>query len=125
MYRYSIMKMNEKHYKADLKKLSKSKFIKLLKQSVESTPKPSIKQMVRDSDITADDKLFSTTKRPIPKPRGSVKQMVQEYKDNIISPPLEFRDGYKPVPTPKKKREIVDRPVPTPRTKIEQTSKAV
>ena len=37
------MKMNEKHYKADLKKLSKSKFIKLLKQSVESTPKPSIK----------------------------------------------------------------------------------
>ena len=72
--------MNEKHYKADLKKLSKSKFIKLLKQSVESTPKPSIKQMVRDSDITADDKLFSTTKRPILKPRGSVKQMVQEYK---------------------------------------------
>ena len=48
------------------------------------------------------------TKKPIPAPRKSVKQMTQEYEDNIILPPLEFRDYYKPKP---KKQ------VPLPRTK--------
>ena len=53
------MAMNDKHNqdvyinKADLKKLSKSKLIKLLllKQNAESTPKPSIKQMLKQRDI--------------------------------------------------------------------------
>ena len=53
------MEMNDKHNqdvyinKADLKKLSKSKLIKLLllKQNAESTPKPSIKQMLKQRDI--------------------------------------------------------------------------
>ena len=48
-------------------------------------------------------------KRPIPTPRKSVNQMVQDYENNIILPPLEFRD----------------KPVPLPRTKIEQTNKAL
>ena len=93
--------------KADVKKLSNSKLIKLLlKQNVESTPKPSIKQMEKQSDITiAVTKLFST------KPRKSVKKMVQGYEDKIIPPPLEYRDRYTSVPTP--------------RTKIEKTSKAL
>ncbi|XP_068686771.1 uncharacterized protein [Montipora foliosa] len=46
--------------------------------------------------------------------------MVQDYENNIILPPLEFRDGYKPVPLPRTKK-----PVPLPRTKIEQTVKAL
>ena len=50
-------------------------------------------------------------RRPIPTPRKSVKKMVQEYEDNIILPRLEFRDDYKPVPSP--------------RTKIEQLAKAL
>ena len=49
-----------------------------------------------------------------------VKDMVQEYEDNIIQPPLEFRDDYKPVPLPRTKK-----PVPLPRTKIEQVKKAL
>ena len=59
-------------------------------------------------------------RRPIPTPRKSVKQMVQEYEDNIILPPLEFRDDYKPIPKPRTKK-----PVPLPRTKIEQVAKAL
>ena len=53
--------MNEKYNntcmnRADLKKLSKSKLIELLlKQHAESTPKPSIKQMVKQSDIIIAD----------------------------------------------------------------------
>ena len=49
--------------KADLKRHSKSELIKLLlKQNAESTPKPSIKQMVKQSDlILVDDKPVSTT----------------------------------------------------------------
>lgn len=51
--------------KTDVKRLSNSKLIKLLlKQNVESTPKPSIKQMEKQSDITiAVTKLFSTKKQ--------------------------------------------------------------
>jgi len=49
---------------------------------------------------------------PTPAPRKSVKQMVQNYEENIILPPPEFRDDYKPVPKPRTKK-----PVPLPRTK--------
>ena len=55
----------------------------------------------------------STPKKPIPTPRTSVKDMVKDYEDNIILPPLEFRDDYKPIPKPRTKK-----PVPLPRTKI-------
>ena len=57
--------MNE----SSLKKLSKSQLIKLLlQQNVELQ-----------------------SRKPITAPRKSVKQMVQDYEDNIILPPLEFR----------------------------------
>ena len=41
--------------------------------------------------------------KPIPMPRTkkTVKQMTQEYEDNIIQPPLEYRDDYKPIPKPR------------------------
>ena len=44
--------------------------------------------------------------------------MVQDYENNIILPPPEFRD--KPVPAPRTKKTV-----PTPRTKIEQIDKAL
>ena len=87
--------------KSDLEKLSKSQLIQmLLKQDLEM-------------------KKFESRK-PIPAPRKSVKQMVQEYEDNIILPPLEFRDDYKPIPKPRTKK-----PTPLPRTKIEEVDKAL
>ena len=73
--------------KADLKKLSKSELIKLLlKQSkdVESNVQENIKR-----------------RKPMPTPRKSVKDMVKRYEENIILPPTQFRDNYKPVPTPR------------------------
>ena len=42
--------------------------------------------------------------------------MVQEYEDNIIPPPFELRDGWKPTPTPRRKKMVV--PVAASRTKI-------
>ena len=42
--------------------------------------------------------------------------MVQQYEDNIISPPPEFRDDYKPIPAPRTKKPL-QAPIPTPRTK--------
>ena len=66
------------------------------------------------------------TVRPILTPRKSVKQMVQEYEDNIIHSPSQFRDDYKPVPLPRtKKKKVLEKPVPLPRTKIEQKNKAL
>ena len=53
--------------------------------------------------------------RPVPTPRKSVKNMVQQYEDNIISPPPEFRDDYKPIPPPKFRHDY--KPIPTPITK--------
>jgi len=91
--------------KSSLKKLSKSQLIQLLlQQNVELQPK-NVKPQPR---------------KPIPTPRKSVKQMVQDYEDNIILPPLEFRDDYKPIPKPRTKK-----PVPLPWTKIEQVDKAL
>ena len=81
----STNNMNE----SSLKKLSKSQLIKLLLQ--QNAELQSIK--------------------PIPAPRKSVKQMVQDYEDNIIQPP---------VPAPRTKK-----PTPLPRTKIEEVDKAL
>ena len=87
--------MNE----SSLKKLSKSQLIKLLLQ--------------QNAELQS--------RKPIPTPRkSSVKQMVQDYEDNIILPLLEFRDDYKPIPKPRTKK-----PAPLQRTKIEQVDKAL
>ena len=89
--------------KDSLKKLSKSELIKLLlKQSkgVESNVQENIKR------------------RPVPTPRKSVKDMVKRYEENIILPPMQFRDDYKP-------RTVKRKPVPTPRTVIKQIDKAL
>ena len=98
--------------KSDLEKLSKSELIKLImKQNTKPVPAP------------------RTETRPIPKPRKSVQQMVRDYEENIIPPPLEFRDGYKPVPTPRTKRPVAAPrtkiPVAAPRTIIQETNKAL
>ena len=61
------------------------------------------------------------TRKPIPTPRKSVKDMVKDSEDNIILPPPEFRDDYKPIPAPR----TIRRPAPLPRTKIEQLNKAL
>ena len=94
--------------KSDLKKLSKSELIKLLlKKDKKPVPTPrTVKQI-----------------RPIPKPRKSVNQMVQDYENNIILPPLEFRDRRKqaPIPLPRTKKA----PIAAPRTIIEQTAIAL
>ena len=98
--------------KGDLKNLTKTQLINLLlkqnneikvsqQQNAKPIPKP-------------------RTTKPVPLPRKSVKQMVQDNEDNIILPPLEFRDDYKPVPLPRTKK-----PVPLPRTRIEEVAKAL
>ena len=71
--------------KKDLEKLSKSELIELL-----------LKQQ----------KLVPAQRRPIPTPRKSVKDMVQQYEDNIIQPPSEFRDDHKPIPAPKTEKQF-------------------
>ena len=58
--------------------------------------------------------VLKQQKRPIPTPRKSVKDMVQQYEDNIISPPPEFRD--KPIPIARTKKPL-QAPIPAPRTK--------
>ena len=82
--------------KASLKKLSKSKLIKLLLKQENKKP-------------------VQQKRRPIPTPRKSVKQMVKQYEDNIIQP----------IPAPRTKKNAVKKPVPTPRTIIKQTDKAL
>ena len=50
-----------------------------------------------------------------PKPRTKVQQMVQDYEENIIPPPVEFQD--RPIPKP---RIISKKPVPAPRRNVKQ-----
>ena len=103
------MQMKESNHinmdRASLKKLSKSELIKLL--------------------LKQENKRVLAKRRPIPTPRKSVKEMVTQYEDNIILPPVEFRDNYKPIPAPRTKKNAVKKPVPTPRTIIKQTDNAL
>ena len=62
--------------------------------------------------------LLKQNAKPTPKPRKSVKQMFQEYEENIILPPPQFRDDYKPVPLPRTKKTLLEKPVPLARTNI-------
>ena len=95
---------------SDLKKLSKSELIKLL-----------LKQNARKP---MDDKPVPKPRRPVPTPRKSVKDMVQQYEDNIISPPPQFRDDHKPIPLPRTKKPS-QAPIPAPRTKKQTSEKPV
>lgn len=87
---------------SDLAKLSKTDLIKLV------------------LSLKANQPRIYKPRPPIPTPRRSVKQMAQEYEENIIAPPPEFRDDYKPTPLPRTKK-----PVPLLRTKIEEANKAL
>ena len=104
------MKSEKSNYiymdKASLKKLSKSQLIKLLLKQENKKPVPQ-------------------KRRPIPTPRRSVKDMVKQYEENIILPPVEFRDNYKPVPAPRTKKNAFKKSVPTPRTIIKQIDNAL
>ena len=89
---------NQIHMDKDsLKKLSKSELINLLLKQDETKPSPK-------------------PRRPVPTPRKSVKDMVQQYEDNIIIPPPEFRDVYKPIPLSRTEKPL-QAPIPAPRTK--------
>ena len=90
---------------SDLKKISKSELIKLL-----------LKQNARKP---MDDKPVPKPRRPVPTPRKSVKDMVQQYEDNIIIPPPEFRNDYKPIPAPRTKKPS-QAPIPTPRKSVKK-----
>ena len=103
-----------------MKKLSKSELIKLLLKQEKKKPKI----IVLDDTKQVPAPRTYKPRPPVPTPRKSVKQMAKEYEENIILPPPEFRDNYKPVPAPRTKKPM-DKQVPAPRTKIEQTDKAL
>ena len=88
--------------KSFLENLSESELIKLLLKL------NAIKPIKIDTSVPKP-------RRPAPTPRKSVKDMVQEYEDIIIPPP-EFRDDYKPIPLPKTKKPL-QAPIPTPKIK--------
>ena len=101
--------------KRDLSKLSKSQLIGLLVKLDSQIQKLLSHDTKQQQPIPTQ-----ITEKPIPAPRKSVKQMVQDYEENIILPPLEFRDDYKTTPKPRTKK-----PVPLLRTKIEEKAQAM
>ena len=100
--------------KASLEKLSKSELINLLLK--QHKPKIIIVDDTKPVPTPRKYKPVPARKRPIPTPRKSIKDMVQQYEDNIIIPPPEFRDDYKPIPAPRTKKPL-QAPIPAPRTK--------
>ena len=106
MYKYRMMSEKSNLInmnKSFLENLSKSDLIKLLLKV------NAIKPIKIDTSVPKP-------RRPAPTPRKSVKAMVQQYEDNVISPPPQFRDDYKPIPLPRTKKPL-QAPIPTPRTK--------
>ena len=133
----SLYSMN----KSELKKLSKSQLINRLMKLENKKPEVII---VDDTKPVSRNFIIPPPqfrdRKPIPKPRKSVKSMIDAYEKNRILPPLEFRDRPvpkprniilpplefrdRPVPAPRTKK-TVPAPVPLPRTKIEQMDKAL
>ena len=96
--------------------LKKSNHILMDKKNLENLSKSDlinfILKLQKSKNVVADDAQPSPKPwRPVPTPRKSVKNMVQQYEDNIISPPPEFTDDAQPSPKPW-------RPVPTPRKSV-------
>ena len=88
---------------SDLNKLSKTDLIKLI------------------LSLKANQPRIYKPRAPKPTPRRSVRDMVQDYEENIIQPPLEFRDT--PVPMSRTIKPV--KPTPAPRTQINQVDKAL
>ena len=86
---------NNMHYRYmnrnNLSQLTKEQLIELLIASQRPVPKPRTKKVA-----------------PIPKPRKSVKQMIQNYETNII----------KPIPAPRMKKRIMEKPKAAPRRPV-------
>ena len=58
------------------------------------------------------------------KPSSSIKQMVNKHED-IIQPPEQFRDGYKPIPKPRTGKWESVKPKPVPRKSVKQMVKSM
>ena len=116
--KYNHISMDKKN----LKKLSKSELINLLLK--QHKPKIIIVDDTKPVPTPRTYKPVPVRKRPILTPRKSVKDMVQQYEDNIIIPPPEFRDDNKPIPAPRTKKPS-EKPVPEKRTIISQVEKAL
>ena len=86
-----IISANINMNESDLAELSKTDLIKLILQ------------------LQADQPRIYKPRPPKPTPRRSVRDMVQDYEENIIAPPPEFRDDYKPVPMPRTQINQVDK----------------
>ena len=71
---------------------------------------------MNNSDPEKISKSVPKPWRPVPAPRKSVKDIVQQYEDNIIIPPPEFRDDHKPIPLPRTEKPT-QAPITSPRTK--------
>ena len=94
---YNIMNKN------NLSKLTKDQLIALLLEKQKPVPMPRTKKV-----------------KPIPYPRKSVKQMVKDYENTIIKPPMQFRD--RPIVQPRNNIipppiQFADKPKAAPRTK--------
>ena len=101
--------------------LKKSNHILMDKTNLENLRKSDLINLIlklqKSKNVVADDAQPSPkTRRPVPTPRKSVKDMVKEYEDIIILPPPKFRDDHKPIPLPRTKKPS-QAPIPTPRTK--------
>ena len=105
----------EKMEKKDLKKLTKGQLIKLLLNKVSNHDngpfKNEVAQRIKPTPPPRTGKWENVKPKPVP--RKSVKQMVKEYED-IIQPPEQFRDGYKPIPKPRTDRPLQMRRPPKP-----------
>ena len=80
----------------NLSQLTKEQLIELLIASQRPVPMPRTKKVT-----------------PVPKPRQSVQQMIQNYETNII----------KPIPAPRMKKRIMEKPIPVPRRPIPKPRK--
>ena len=99
---------SNKNMQRDLKKEMYSIYIDMNKRDLKKLTKAQLIRLL--------------LKQQAQKPSNSAKQMVNDYED-IIQPPEQFRDTYKPIPPPRTGKWESIKPKPVPRKSVKQMVK--
>ena len=65
-----------------------------------------INELLSGLNINALKRLIIYKRKTFPKPRKTVKQLIKNYEENIISPPDEYKDDFTPIPPPRTKKRV-------------------
>ena len=124
--------MSDKKDKKLLKQLSKDDLIRLLLEQKQHISKINVRlktlKFNNKLDKNQPNVSIKKVRKPVPTPRKTVKQLVEQYENDIILPPPEFRDDFKQIKKQfllQELKKLIEKPIPEKRTIITKVEEAL